>query len=168
MPIPIDPADAHWRIASLPTFTTDQKDWLTRGGSLTAHLRALGAVTVDVTREASPCHGPTRPSRWASRRARRVWVREVVLTVEGVPFVAAHSVCRSRPASGVWQAMRRLRTRPLAELLYSDSSVARSALVSRRVAARHPLYRLAARSSTVGHRRRWSRAARCSSGTARR
>ncbi|HWX12400.1 MAG TPA: chorismate lyase, partial [Trinickia sp.] len=44
----------------------------------------------------------------------------------------------------VWQATRRLRTRPLAELLYSDSSVARSSLVSRRVGARHPLYRLAA------------------------
>jgi chorismate--pyruvate lyase len=45
----------------------------------------------------------------------------------------------------VWQATRRLRTRPLAELLYRDGSVARSSLVSRRVSARHPLYRLAAR-----------------------
>jgi chorismate--pyruvate lyase len=38
-----------------------------------------------------------------------------------------------------------LRTRPLAELLYSDSGVARSALVSRRVSARHPLFALAER-----------------------
>jgi chorismate--pyruvate lyase len=41
--------------------------------------------------------------------------------------------------------MRRLRTRPLAELLYSDSSVWRSPLTSRRIDARDPLYKLAAR-----------------------
>jgi len=62
-----------------------------------------------------------------------------------VPFVAAHSVAPLAASVGVWQAMRRLRTRPLAELLYSDSTVARSALVSRRLTARHPLYHLAAR-----------------------
>ncbi|WP_027210297.1 chorismate--pyruvate lyase family protein [Burkholderia sp. WSM2232] len=145
MPIRFDAADAHWRVAPLPGFSAPQKDWLTRGGSLTAHLRALGAVAVRVTRE-----GVTVP--WADEHAALglcmrapVWVREVVLCVDGVPFVAAHSVAPLAASVGVWQATRRLRTRPLAELLYSDSSVARSALVSRRVTARHPLYRLAAR-----------------------
>ncbi|ASW00093.1 chorismate--pyruvate lyase family protein [Paraburkholderia aromaticivorans] len=138
-------ADAHWRVAPLPGLSAAQKDWLTRGGSLTAHLRALGAVAVRVTRE-----GVALP--WADERAALglaprapVWVREVVLAVDGVPFVAAHSVAPLAASAGVWQAMRRLRTRPLAELLYSDSSVARSSLVSRRLSARHPLYRLAAR-----------------------
>lgn len=138
-------ADAHWRVAPLPGLSAAQKDWLTRGGSLTAHLRALGAVAVRVTRE-----GVALP--WADERAALgiaprapVWVREVVLSVDGVPFVAAHSVAPLAASAGVWQAMRRLRTRPLAELLYSDSSVARSSLVSRRLTARHPLYRLAAR-----------------------
>ncbi len=138
-------ADAHWRVAPLPGLSAAQKDWLTRGGSLTAHLRALGAVEVRVTHE-----GVARP--WADESAALglaprapVWVREVVLAVDGVPFVAAHSIAPLAASAGVWQAMRRLRTRPLAELLYSDSSVARSSLVSRRLTARHPLYRLAAR-----------------------
>jgi chorismate--pyruvate lyase len=145
MPIRFNAADAHWRVAPLSSFSVAQKDWLTRGGSLTAHLRALGAVAVRVTRE-----GVAQP--WADEYAalglrvrESVWVREVVLSVDGVPFVAAHSVAPLAASVGVWQATRRLRTRPLAELLYSDSSVARSALVSRRVTARHPLYRLAAR-----------------------
>jgi chorismate--pyruvate lyase len=47
--------------------------------------------------------------------------------------------------------MRRLRTRPLAELLYSDSSVSRSSLVSRRLTARHPLHRLALRETVDAH-----------------
>jgi chorismate--pyruvate lyase len=144
MPIPHDPADAHWRVAPRPTFTTDQKDWLTRGGSLTAHLRTLGAVSVTVTREAVDM--PFADESHALRIGPRTpcWVREVVLKVDGAPFVAAHSIVPLAGSAGVWQAMRSLRTRPLAELLYSDSSVARSALVSRRLTARHPLFRLAA------------------------
>jgi chorismate--pyruvate lyase len=144
MPIRFDAADSHWRVAPLPGFTRDQKDWLTRGGSLTAHLRTLGAVAVRVT-----CEAVAMP--WADEHAALdvaprapVWVREVVLSVDDIPFVAAHSIAPLAASVGVWQAMRRLRTRPLAELLYSDSSVARSSLVSRRLTACHPLYRLAA------------------------
>ncbi|WP_233848109.1 chorismate--pyruvate lyase family protein [Paraburkholderia sp. HD33-4] len=145
MPIRFDPADAHWRVAPLPTFSAAQKDWLTRGGSLTAHLRALGAVAVRVTREAVALPWPDEAAALALAPRAPVWVREVVLSVDGVPFVAAHSVTPRAASVGIWQATRRLRTRPLAELLYSDSSVARSSLVSRRVGERHPLFRLAAR-----------------------
>ena len=145
MPIRFDPADAHWRVAPLPTFSAAQKDWLTRGGSLTAHLRALGTVAVRVTREAVALPWPDEAAALGLAPRAPVWVREVVLSVDDVPFVAAHSVTPRAASVGIWQATRRLRTRPLAELLYSDSSVARSSLVSRRVGERHPLYRLAAR-----------------------
>ena len=145
MPIPTNPVDSHWRIAPLPTLTDDQKDWATRGGSLTAHLRTLGAVSVSVTREAidMPFADEWRALRIGPRTP--CWVREVVLNVEGVPFVAAHSIAPLAASRGVWQAMRRLRTRPLAELLYADSTVARSVLVSTRLALRHPLAVLARR-----------------------
>jgi chorismate--pyruvate lyase len=153
MLIRFDAADAHWRVTPLPSFTSDQQDWLTRGGSLTAHLRTLGVVTVRVARETvAPPWADEHAALGLARRA-PVWVREVVLSVDGVPFVAAHSVTPLAASVGVWQAIRRLRTRPLAELLYSDSSVARSSLVSRRLIARHPLYALAGRemSGTRAH-----------------
>lgn len=143
MPIRFDAADAHWRVAPLAGFTPDQKDWLTRGGSLTAHLRTLGAVAVRVTREAVDLPYADEYAALAIARRTPVWVREVVLSVDGTPFVAAHSIVPLPASTGIWQAMRRLRTRPLAELLYSDSSVSRSSLVSRKVTARHPLHRLA-------------------------
>lgn len=144
MLIRFDSADAHWRVVPLPGFSRDQKDWLTRGGSLTAHLRTLGAVAVRVTREAVALPWADEYAALGVGCRAPVWVREVVLSVDGTPFVAAHSIAPLAASVGVWQAMRRLRTRPLAELLYSDSSVSRSALVSRRLTARHPLYRLAA------------------------
>jgi chorismate--pyruvate lyase len=145
MAIRFNAADAHWRVAPLPGFSRDQKDWLTRGGSLTGHLRTLGAVAVRVTREAVALPWADESNALGVECRAPVWVREVVLSVDGTPFVAAHSIAPLAASVGVWQAMRKLRTRPLAELLYSDSSVARSALVSRRLTARHPLYRLAAR-----------------------
>ncbi|SAK41840.1 chorismate lyase [Caballeronia temeraria] len=140
---PNDPIDARWRVVPLPSLTDAQKDWLTRGGSLTAHLRTLGAVTVDVTREAVDMPWRDESNALGITPRTPVWAREVALKVDGVPFVVAHSIVPLAHSTGVWQSMRRLRTRPLAELLYSDSSVSRSVLASRRITARHPLHRLA-------------------------
>ena len=140
-----DAASRAWRVERRPSTTFDQKDWLTRGGSLTAHLRGLGDVRVRVTREAVDRAWPDECTALRLAPRTRVWVREVVLEVDGVPFVAAHSIAPLAASRGVWQAMRRLRTRPLAELLYADSTVARSVLVSTRLAPRHPLSVLARR-----------------------
>lgn len=140
-----DAASRAWRVVQRPVSTFDQKDWLTRGGSLTAHLRALGNVRVRVTREAVDRAWPDECAALRVAPRTRVWVREVVLEVDGVPFVAAHSIAPLAASCGVWKAMRRLSTRPLAELLYADSTVARSVLVSARLAPRHPLAALARR-----------------------
>ncbi len=59
--------------------------------------------------------------------------------VDGVPFVVAHSIVPLAHSIGIWQSMRRLRPRPLAELLYSDSSVSCLVLASRVLNARYPL-----------------------------
>lgn len=138
-----DAAGCGWRAAQRPVSTFEQKDWLTRGGSLTAHLRTLGDVRVRVTREAVDLAWPDECAVLRVGSRTRVWVREVVLEVNGVPFVAAHSIAPLAASRGVWQAMRRLSTRPLAELLYADSTVSRSVLVSTRLAVRHPLAALA-------------------------
>ena len=143
--IRFDAAAGAWRVSPHPSFSFDEKDWVTRGGSLTAHLRTLGRVEVRVTREAvDRAWGDEAHALGVAPRS-RVWVREVVLEVDGVPFVAAHSIAPLASSRSVWQAMRRLSTRPLAELLYSDSTVTWSALVSTVVPPRHRLAALARR-----------------------
>ncbi|MBV8627851.1 MAG: chorismate lyase, partial [Paraburkholderia sp.] len=92
MPLRFDAANAHWRVTPLPALSADQKDWLTRGGSLTAHLRMLGRVEVRVTREAVDMPWPDECAALGLAPRERAWVREIVLVVDGVPFVAAHSV----------------------------------------------------------------------------
>jgi chorismate lyase len=149
----LTPIDSHWRITPPPSLSDTQKDWLTRGGSLTAHLRTLGAVTVEVTREAVDTAWRDEYKALGATPRTPMWTREVALKVDGVPMVVAHSIVALEHSTGVWQSMRRLRTRPLAELLYSDSSVSRSVLVNRRITARHPLHRLADTRSTLVARR---------------
>jgi chorismate lyase len=149
----LTPIDSHWRITPPPSLSDTQKDWLTRGGSLTAHLRTLGAVTVEVTREAVDTAWRDEYKALGATPRTPMWTREVALKVDGVPMVVAHSIVALEHSTGVWQSMRRLRTRPLAELLYSDSSVSRSVLVNRRITARHPLHHLADTRSTLVARR---------------
>ncbi|WP_277185569.1 chorismate lyase [Caballeronia sp. BR00000012568055] len=149
----LTPTDSHWRITPPPSLTDTQKDWLTRGGSLTAHLRTLGAVTVDVTREAVDTAWRDEYAALRATPRTPMWTREVALKVDGVPMVVAHSIVALEHSIGVWQSIRRLRTRPLAELLYSDSSVSRSMLVNRRITARHPLHRLTDTRNTLVARR---------------
>src|SRR3546814_19309900 len=63
-----------------------------------------------------------------------VWVREILMSVNGVDSVVARSLTPLAASHGTWQAMRRLRTRPLADMLYHDRSLERSAFVCLRLA----------------------------------
>lgn len=148
----LEPAGSPWRLRPPALCTVAQKDWLTRPGSLTRHLSGLGRVEVKVMREhaAQPWRDEAACLGVSSRAS--VWLREVVLCVDGVPMVAAHSIAPLADSRGVWRAMRALGTRPLAELLYADPTVRRSALSSRRLTARHPLFRYAsAYDSSAAH-----------------
>ncbi len=138
------PGGSGWQPVPRASLDAAQKDWLTRGGSLTRHLGALGQVQVQVVDERVDQGWPDEIASLGVSRRTPVWVREIVLRVDGVALVAAHSIVPLPASRSVWQAMRALGTRPLAELLYADSSVARSVLVSRRLSARHPLHRFAA------------------------
>lgn len=133
-----------WQPVPRASLEAAQKDWLTRGGSLTRHLGALGQVQVQVVDERVGQGWPDEIASLGLSRRTPVWVREIVLRVDGIALVAAHSIVPLPASRSVWQAMRALGTRPLAELLYADAGVARSLLVSRRLNARHPLHRFAA------------------------
>lgn len=74
-----------------------------------------------------------------------VWVREVMLRVNGKPAVVARSVTTVRASQSVWRALHYLHNTPLAALLYSDRGVARSSFMYATVGPCHPLARLVQR-----------------------
>lgn len=107
--------------------------WLTAGGSLSARLQAVCAsFTVQRLRQGP---GGLRADEAAAlkRPGGRVHAREVVLRCDGEPIVYARSVVDARHVRGPWRALQGLGTRPLAQLLFQDRAIARSALEYQRL-----------------------------------
>jgi chorismate--pyruvate lyase len=62
------------------------------------------------------------------------------MRLEGVDCIVARSLTPLRASHGVWQGIRRLRTRPLADMLYHDVSIQRSDFEVARLARRCALF----------------------------
>ncbi|AXF05621.1 chorismate--pyruvate lyase family protein [Paraburkholderia hospita] len=101
--------------------------WLGRPGSLTAWLQTLGVVEVRVIKEGLAITRGGFPSSGAHVFSGAVWARETVLSVDGVPVVAARSTANSVDARAAWRRLKDLGSKPLATILYSDPTVSRSA-----------------------------------------
>ena len=100
--------------------------WLSASGSLTARLRRLGAVRVQVLRQ-----GHQRLWAWESAALggqTHGHVREVLLWVDGRAAVWARSCTSAVDARGPWRAIKGLGSRPLAEILFTDGDIQRGAL----------------------------------------
>lgn len=109
---------------------------LTERGSLTAALQQHGCVTVDVLGQALA--RPHVDERFALDGRAQQWrmVREVLLRVDGVPWVFAHTIVNAAAQS----LLSRVGGRPLATVLFKDPQVRGMALHYRRINAWHPLF----------------------------
>jgi chorismate lyase len=137
------PHHSNWRNAASPSLTDQQKYWLFRSGALTTGLRKLGPLQLRVVREHA--HGLLPSEAWMVAQAPRspIWIREIIMSIDGVDSVFARSFTPLNASHGLWQGMRRLRTRPLADMLYHDPQITRSRFFSCRLTDQHPLYRCA-------------------------
>ena len=136
----------HWPVQPV---SPALRRWLKAPGSLTARLRALGTVHVEVMSQGTKRLWP------AERRLLRQTsghVREVILCVDSQPMVWARSVTTPRALKGPWKALKGLGTRPLAELLFSHARVRRGRL------AQHAWQRTGPQQARA--RRDWQRLAR--------
>ena len=126
----------------------NRRSWLQAGGSLTARLRRHGPVQVVVLSE-----GVRRlwHAEAVDLRCRVGYVREVAISIHGVPAVWARSATSCVAARGAWQALQVLANRPLAELLFGPRQVQRSRLRAHRIARHGPV--------DAGLRRSWARLA---------
>ena len=132
--------DHRWRRTPPPALSQTQKDWLMRPGALTSALRQVGKLELRVLTEKvrsvprEDCHLVGLPA------GQPVWVREIAMRLNGVDCVVARSLTPLRASHGVWQGIRRLRTRPLADMLYHDASIQRSDFEVARLARRCALF----------------------------
>ena len=131
---------AGWTRQPSACVTASQRTWLTRPGALTQGLRALGPLHLRVLSE-KVCRIKTLEARELGLAAgSAVWQREVCMAIDGIDCVVAHSVTPRLASLGNWQAVRRLHTRPLADILYHDRSIVRSSFDFTRLTRGMPLY----------------------------
>lgn len=135
------PHRSNWQDLASPSFSRIQSHWLFRPGALTAGLRELGTVKLRVVREHA--EGLPRTEAWMLARASRspVWVREIIMSIDGIDAVFARSFTPLVSSHGLWQGMRRLQTRPLADMLYHNPQITRSHFLACRLERGQPLYR---------------------------
>jgi len=114
-----------WRQQPHARLTTTQKQWLTKKGPLTDGLRSLGNLTLAVLVERSqkPMIDEAMCLKLLPNKA--AWIREVVISIDGIPCVVARSVTDKQSSTGVWRGIRQLGARPLADMLYDDARVRR-------------------------------------------
>ncbi|AZY49030.1 chorismate--pyruvate lyase family protein [Bordetella avium] len=137
------PLAAGWLIRAPSLLSPTQRHWLFRPGALTAGLRQLGKVQLRVVSEHAEGASLDEARAMLIAPGSPVWVREVLMSVDGIDSVPARSLTPLAASHGSWQGMRRLLTRPLADMLYHDRGVTRSPFVCRRLSSPLPFYRMA-------------------------
>lgn len=122
-----------WHEQVHPSATPAQKYWLHRPGALTAGLRRLGKVHLEVVSEYACRLNPQEAALIQKPPGTLAWIREVSMAVDGIRCVIARSFTPLPASHSVWQGIRRLRSRPLADMLYNDAQIQRSAFLSCRL-----------------------------------
>lgn len=132
-----------WK-AMAPAHSDPQRPWLTYRGSLTRRI-VERCRRFEVRIVSQKLRFPNDDEyRVLGRPAHRLaFVREVLLYADGEPVVMAHSIVSRRDIHGVWRAVSRLGTRPLAAVLFADRRVRRHRFEYGRVDPGHPLGRRA-------------------------
>jgi len=115
-----------WLSVPAPSVSQLQRHWLTRPGALTLGLRSLGVLSLRVLSENVCRAGQDEATRLALPIGQALWQREVCMSILGVDCVVARSVTPLKASNGHWQAVRQLRNRPLADILYHERAIARS------------------------------------------
>lgn len=134
------------------------RGWLSDRGSLTRRLKAHHAdFRVELVGRGFAPPFPDEAMTLRLSPHTHAYVRDVLLVGGGRPRVFAHSVLPRHSLRGGWCGITRLGTKPLGEALFTDPRIRRLTLATRRVDARHPLYRAARRHVRLSARYLWAR-----------
>ncbi len=138
-----------WLKKPPPKLDPVQKYWLSRPGPLTQGLRRQGEVRIQVIGEFAEVVRADEARTTGIAANTVVWVREISMSIDGTPAVIARSITPLDAARSVWQAVRRLRTRPLADILYHDPAIVRSVFESCIAKSPMPIFKAVVRSGQL-------------------
>ncbi|NLA50706.1 MAG: chorismate lyase [Alcaligenaceae bacterium] len=122
------------------SFTDVEKYWLSRPGALTSGLRKVGEFSIRVLNEylAYVKEDEAYPLGLAINQ--KVWVREILMSINGKMAVFARSITELNASRTTWQGIRALNARPLADILYNDPAITRGSFESTKLNNQLSLY----------------------------
>lgn len=141
-----------WLTYPSPSASQLQRQWLSRPGALTQGLRQLGELNLRVLSEKVCRAKRPEATRLGLSVGCALWQREVCMSIGGIDCVVAYSVTRLTATQGHWQALKRLRNRPLADILYNDRAIIRSHFEFSSPKLGTPLYKLTEAETAAGSR----------------
>ncbi|GHD97077.1 MULTISPECIES: chorismate lyase [Pseudocitrobacter] len=110
---------------AIPSLDAEQLDWLLLEDSMTKRFEQYGVVSVTlidegfVTRDAIAEELPLLPDE------QRYWLREILLCVDGEPWLAGRTVVPESTLSGPELALQQLGKTPLGRYLFTSSMLTR-------------------------------------------
>lgn len=114
---------AHVRRGDIPRHI---RPWLTTRHSITAKLRHIGHLTVDVLEDRWQAPSPRERLRLKLKPRELARIRTVILRVNGEPVVYARSIIPARSLKGAWRYLPHLGNRPLGGYLYKAKQLRRT------------------------------------------
>jgi len=123
-----------WRTLALTNVPRDP-------GSLTAALRRVGTVSVQVLHQGRAPLDPDERRVLGAAAARGAVVREVLLYCAGRPVVYARTAVARAALRGAWRVLEGLGSKALGDLIFIDPVIQRGGFVLRRLSACDLLFR---------------------------
>ncbi|UTV99487.1 chorismate lyase [Marinomonas rhizomae] len=102
--------------------------WLVTQDSLTAKLRRLGTLTVDVLEDSWGIPTARERKRLALRPREAARIRTVLLNVDGRAVIYARSIIPARSLKGHWRHVKHLKDKPLGGYLFQHKALSRSCI----------------------------------------
>jgi len=113
--------------SALPTYLVSKEEafWLFAPGSLTKRLRALGEYTLEVINQAEAIALPHESDLLSLSEGAAIWVREVLMRINGRPCVTARSIASADAVGSTWPELSNRGESPLGNVFFNDRTVVR-------------------------------------------
>lgn len=102
--------------------------WLITQDSLTAKLKSLGILTVDVLEDSWGIPTVRERKRLTLRPREAARIRTVLLKVDGEAVIYARSIIPARSLKGHWRQVKYLKDKPLGGYLFQHKALSRSSI----------------------------------------
>lgn len=110
---------------AIPSLDAEQLDWLLLEDSMTKRFEQYGVVSVTLIDEGFVTRDAIAPEQTLLPDEQRYWLREILLCVDGEPWLAGRTVVPESTLSGPELALQQLGKTPLGRYLFTSSMLTR-------------------------------------------